>query len=176
MFKLADVPTLIKVLLTNEREERFGKAIYGADWESGKLTNEEMRHARSIADGNDVPRNQLDRGYWHLLSEMPLTVGRDPFWVYAGHYTEAAQATLPRTLARKHQVEFVRELLRLLDQYGPDFKPLEKLASDDERPKLDRARAFYRRMQEQDRELPARATVPESGAALSAEWREGSSR
>lgn len=148
---LSDVPRLSKILFTDEREERFGKAKYASQWDSCRLSAEEMHDAGLIADYNDVPPLQREFGYWKPLSGPWYLMGSrnpDPFWVCCGQITNIGMA-LPRVLARKRQVEDIRERLALLDRYGAKFDPLEN-PPPSERPKLDKARALYRQVQEQN--------------------------
>jgi hypothetical protein len=158
-----DLSRLSDILRTDEREERFGQAKYGSEWESNRLTADEIRHVELISDAKDVPREQLEQGFWLPLDrdfganfnvELVPTVrrlrerGGDPLHVYSGAPSglEAARSALQRALARKDQIERARELLQLLDRYGVNFAPLERLHSGDDRKKLEEARDLHRRI------------------------------
>ena len=126
----------------DEREERFGNAMYGAQWIV--LTDNELEHIRNVSAAADVgakmetvPCHPL-HGSW---SNYPF-----PLFVYFGPLPEIEQARRAhaRFLARKDQLKCVRKVLQLLDRYGPDFNPLERLHSGDDRKKLDYARDLCR--------------------------------
>jgi hypothetical protein len=148
----ATLPMYNSIARKDEREERFGKAIFGHDWI--ELTDEEINHIRNIRAATTLSGEQLETGRWHSLNGS-WTNYDPPLKVFYGDPSDcpAAQAAWKRFVKRKDQLAHVRELLRLLDLYGRgqapnadgerEIDPLERVRSFDERDKLERGRDVY---------------------------------
>ena len=119
----------------DDREERFGKRKFNAEWE-GPQNATELDLLSFFCDPLDV-YSPLEP---HDIPATPIEG-----WIYRGpqdKYLEAYDARL-RALTRQRQLAEVRLLLRLVDTYGPSAKvppEFEPLKPWEDRAKLAEAR------------------------------------
>jgi hypothetical protein len=149
-----DLPTYSSVERKDEREERFGRAMCGFEWI--ELSEEELGHIKNIRDIATDKLGQSERVACRPLNGSWTNYDL-PLMVFYGRLCdhEAAKLAWNRALTRRDQVARVREMLRLLDRYGPgappqsgtlhqyDYDPLEHMYDGDNRAELEEARQLY---------------------------------
>jgi hypothetical protein len=161
----ANLPAYNHDVWSDEREERFGKAMFGDRW-VGPLNQSELTLIGYICNATSD---------W----ERPIENGRGsppPIYVYRGPADQhkLAETAWERSRRRKDQLACVRETLGLLDRYGPsapaqygggrNFDPLERLYPGDDRAELEKARDLYWRIKDEQSVPPSE--VPSASAKV----------
>ena len=141
------MPAYNRDVSSDEREERFGEALFGDRW-VGPLNEAELTLIGYICNATSDWEPAIDDGSGR---PPPMYVYRGPAGLH--DLTNVAWGRLRR---RKDQLACVRDILDLLVRYGPGpdpqasggprFDPLERLHSGDDRAEFDKARELYWRI------------------------------
>jgi hypothetical protein len=150
-----DLPTNRFDFRPTEREERFGKDLFGAEWEASQ-TEAELELLRDF-------RDPYKRYVGFEPEERPASAALED-WAFHGSDGKRQQANAAHARALKiyRQLAQVRRLLRVLDAYGPHFDPLQELASGDSFAELAKARDLYAKINK----AHAQQSLIEPGAHL----------